>query len=114
MDKTYAQVVSKTKDESPKQMQVTPKQTQVAPKQTQVAQKQTQVAPKQTQVAPKQTQVAPKQKNITIRCEYGEICYKGKLCADCIAYDDKKDMYNISCDNMRMDHRMTLRGNRDE
>ena len=83
--KTYAQVVSKTKDE----------------------------APKQTQVAPKQTQVAPKQKNITIRCEYGEICYKGKLCADCIAYDDKKDMYNISCDNMRMDHRMTLRGNRD-
>ena len=69
--KTYAQVVSKTKDE--------------ALKQTQVALKQTQVAPKQTQVALKQTQVAPKQKNITLRCEYGEICYKGKLCLDCIA-----------------------------
>ena len=108
MNKTYAQVVLKsTKEET----QIVPHQ---MPKEEQTIVVQQPIVLQKTQYAKRGLRAAPQKKKITVRCLHGEICYKGKLCSDCIAYDVKKDMYNISCDNMRMDHRMALRGNRDD
>ena len=95
--KTYAQVVSKTR---------------------QIASPKTQVAPKQTEVAPKQTEVAPKQtdqtKNVAVKCLYNEICYKGKLCGNCLANEYQMDMYYTYCDNFKLDRQMDLKYNKDE
>ena len=95
MNKTYAQVVSKSTKEETHQM---PKK-----EQTIVVQK--------TQYAKR---AAPQKKKITVRCLHGEICYKGKLCGDCILDEDKQDRYYTYCDNMNFDCEMNLKYNTDE
>jgi len=80
----------------------------------QVVSKQTEVAPKQTEVAPKQTQLINQTKNVAIKCLYNEICYKGKLCGNCLANEYQMDMYYTYCDNFKIDRQMDLKYNKDE
>ena len=87
---------------------------QVVSKQTEVAHKQTEVAHKQTEVTHKQTEVVNQTKNVAVKCLYNEICYKGKLCGNCLANEYQMDMYYTYCDNFKLDRQMDLKYNKDE
>ena len=80
----------------------------------QVVSKQTEVAHKQTEVTHKQTEVVNQTKNVAVKCLYNEICYKGKLCGNCLANEYQMDMYYTYCDNFKLDRQMDLKYNKDE
>lgn len=102
MNKTYAQVVSKS----------TKEKTQIVPQQ--IPKEEQTIVVQKTQYAKRGLRAAPQKKKITVRCLHGEICYKGKLCSDCILDEDKQDRYYTYCDNTNFDWEMKLNYNTDE